>query len=186
MKKLSLLSAVFAMAIFGGASAANITIYYSPTCPHCHNARDFIGSALVYEYPSLRVDAVNVMEPENMQEFRAAMEKCKSESGGVPLIVIGDECVHGYANVLDDEIRKHVEVGMSDSEKNAAADIRKEMTADAQKVRDANPDRANAITERSANDQKKTDAGGGAIYFYAILLALVLGLGFVLIRKGKK
>ncbi len=185
MKKLSFLSAIFTMAIFGGASAANITLYYSPSCPHCHHAREFIDSTLVYEYPSLEVEAVNVMEQENLPSFQAMLEKCKFDSGGVPVLVIGDECVQGYAPVLDDEIRKHVEVGMSDSEKNGATQIREEMKTDAQKVRDAHPERANVVAERAASVQKKTEAGSSSIYFYGILIVLVLGLGFVLLRGNK-
>ncbi|MDR0727050.1 MAG: hypothetical protein LBF37_03220 [Rickettsiales bacterium] len=185
MKK-SFLSAILAMAIFGTASAADVTLYYSPTCPHCHHAREFISSTLVYEYPSVKVEAVNVMEPENLPAFQAALEKCKYESGGVPLIIIGDECMQGYAEVLNNDMRKHVEVGMSDSEKNAAVEIRKEMTTDAQKVRDAHPERATAVAERGAVAQKRTEAGNSSIYFYAILIVLVLGLGFVLLRGNKK
>ena len=62
MKKLSFLSAVLGLTFVGAASAADITIYYSPSCPHCHHARDFISNTLVYEYPELKVTAVNVME----------------------------------------------------------------------------------------------------------------------------
>ena len=51
MKKLSLLSAVLGLGFMGTASAADVTIYYSPSCPHCHHARDFAINTLVYEYP---------------------------------------------------------------------------------------------------------------------------------------
>ena len=46
MKTLSIISAACGIAFMGAASAANITIYYSPTCPHCHHARDFINNNL--------------------------------------------------------------------------------------------------------------------------------------------
>ena len=32
------------------ANAADITIFYSPSCPHCHHARDFFKNELIYEY----------------------------------------------------------------------------------------------------------------------------------------
>ena len=54
MKKLSALIAMCGLAFVGAASAADITVYYSPTCPHCHHARDFIAQNLVYEYPTPR------------------------------------------------------------------------------------------------------------------------------------
>jgi glutaredoxin len=187
MKKSILLSTVFAMAMIGAASAANVTIYYSPTCPHCHNARDFIGNKMAYEYPSVGIEAVNVMEQENLPAFQDVLIKCKYESGGVPVIVIGEECFQGYAPMMDDDLRKAAEVGLSEEEKGGAAEIRKEMENDAQKFRDAHADRSDAIKERGAAVQKKIENDGGkAIYFYAVLAALVLGLGFVLVRKGRK
>ena len=54
MKKASILSAVMGLAFIGSASAADITVYYSPSCPHCHHARDFISNALIYEYPTIK------------------------------------------------------------------------------------------------------------------------------------
>ena len=70
MKKLSFLSALFGLTFIGAASAADITVYYSPTCPHCHHAREFIEGTLVYEYPELKVTLVNVMEPSNTDKFQ--------------------------------------------------------------------------------------------------------------------
>ena len=66
MKKLSIVSAVMGLAFVGAASAADITVYYSPTCPHCHHARDFISNNLVYEYPMIKVTEVNVMDQANL------------------------------------------------------------------------------------------------------------------------
>ena len=90
MKKLSFLSAVLGLTFAGAASAADITIYYSPSCPHCHHAREFISNTLVYEYPELKVTAVNVMDQANLPVFQEALKKCEFESGGVPVMVIGD------------------------------------------------------------------------------------------------
>ena len=70
MKKTSVISAMMGLAFIGSASAADITVYYSPTCPHCHHARDFISSALVYEYPTIKVTEVNVMDEKNMPKFK--------------------------------------------------------------------------------------------------------------------
>ena len=72
MKKTSFLSAILGLSFIGAASAADITVYYSPSCPHCHHARGFISSTLVYEYPELKVTEVNVMDQANMEKFQAA------------------------------------------------------------------------------------------------------------------
>jgi len=52
---MKLLSFIGSLLIIGSASAADITIYYSPTCPHCHHARAFIDNELVYEYKTIKV-----------------------------------------------------------------------------------------------------------------------------------
>ena len=77
MKMSKLLVAVMGAVFIGNANAADITIYYSPTCPHCHHARDFISSALIYEYGDLKVTEVNVMNPDNRPAFADALKKCE-------------------------------------------------------------------------------------------------------------
>ena len=47
MKKLSFLFALVGLVFTGAASAADITLYYSPYCPHCHHARDFFVNRIV-------------------------------------------------------------------------------------------------------------------------------------------
>ena len=189
----SVLGAMFV----GSAVAADITIYYSPTCPHCHHAREFISQNLVYEYPELKVTTVNVMESANRPEFTAALEKCKYESGGVPVMVIGEKCFQGYAESMADDVRAAVAADMDDAAKAVAAENKKSMESDADAFRTAHADRATAIVEReivaeSADEaQKKTDTAhakksDSGWVFYAILIVLVLGLGFVLTRKGNK
>ena len=51
MKKMSFVFALFGFLFIGAASAADVTLYYSPSCPHCHHARDFFVNRVVYEYP---------------------------------------------------------------------------------------------------------------------------------------
>ncbi len=36
MKKSTLMSTLAAMTMVGTASAADVVLYYSPSCPHCH------------------------------------------------------------------------------------------------------------------------------------------------------
>ena len=108
MKTLSMVLAAAGIAFAGAASAANITVYYSPTCPHCHHARDFISNNLVYEYPNLTVSEVNVMVPENAKVVDEAFKKCEYESRGVPLIVVGEKCFQGYADFMQQDLRDAV------------------------------------------------------------------------------
>ncbi len=189
MKKLSFLAAFFGLAFIGAASAANITVYYSPTCPHCHHAREFIEGTLVYEYPEITVSNVNVMEQANLPKFQDTLAKCEYESGGVPVIVIGEKCFQGYADFMQAELREAVEADMSDAQKQTAAENKNAMAENADEFKAANAKRANAVSEYNAAAvvEKKTE-GESNLLFYGLLIALVAALGFVLIKKdgGKK
>lgn len=191
MKKLSIVSMLFGLLIAGNASAADITVYYAPSCPHCHHARDFISNTLIYEYPELKVTMVDVTKPQHRNMFKSALEKCGLTSGGVPVLVVGDKCEQGYADFMQDTLRKHIEVDLSDAQKQTAADNKKAMTTDADKFKSDNPDRKNAISEYSAEisdasaGQKKNNGDNGLIWLGALLVLLVAGLGYVLVRKDK-
>lgn len=189
MKKLSILSAVFGLVFAGAASAANITIYHSPACQHCHHARDFFKNYLVYEYPTLTITEVNVMDETNRQMFTDALAKCEYASGGVPVIVVGDKCFQGYADFMQDELRTAVEVDMSDSDKATAAENRKAMESDADGFRNTNASRADAITQYKPDAQKKTDDVAGTsntnLYWYILLIVGAIVLVGVLARRKK-
>ena len=207
MKTLSILSAACGVVFMGAASAANITVYYSPTCPHCHHARDFIENTLIYEYPQLTVTEIDVMNGENLPLFQDALAKCEYESGGVPVLVIGEKCFQGYADSMQDELRDAVAVDLSDEDKAVAAENKKAMEENADAFKQEHADRLNAISEykkpestsESAepvaensdaapqqNNEAAKPAGSSSIWFYALLVALVAALGFVLVGTGKK
>ena len=191
MKKLSILSALTGLVFCGAASAADITMYYSPTCPHCHHAREFFVNKIVYEYPDVRVVQVNVMDQTNLPMFQKVLEKCNYDSGGVPVIVVGDKCFQGYAEFMDQELRDAVEMDMSDGDKKQAAENKKALEADPDGYRAKHSDRQQAISEynaaaAAAAETEKKNNNGSSIYFYALLIVLVAALGFVLVRKDKK
>lgn len=191
MKKLSFLFALVGLVFTGAASAADITLYYSPYCPHCHHARDFFVNRIVYEYPDVRVVQVNVMDQKNLPQFQDVLKKCKYDSGGVPVIVVGDKCFQGYADFMQQELRDAVEVDMDAAAKDKAAENKKAMDTDPENFKSKHPDRQNAITEYNpdehvAENEKKNDRTHSTIYFYALLVVLVVALGIVLVRKDKK
>lgn len=200
MKKLSILSALLGLAFVGVASAANITIYHSPHCPHCHHAREFIASTLIYEYPELTVTEVNVTDPANREKFQEALKKCEFESGGVPVLVIGDKCEQGYADFMQDTLRQHIEVDLTDEQKATAAENKKALAADAEKFKAEHSDRTSAITEYKtaasaaeapaadtpAVEAVKKNSEANAFGFWILLIVLVAGLGYILVRGDKK
>lgn len=185
MKKIIL--GLIGLSFIGDAFAANITLYYSPTCPHCHHAREFISNSLVYEYPELQVTAVNVMQEQNRDAFMDALKKCEYTSGGVPVLVIGEKCFQGYGDFMANDLRAAIGVDLSDAQKSVAAANKAAMDKDADAFRAQHTERADAIVERVATDaQKKIEKSDKGWVFYAILIALVVGLGAVLGRKGNK
>lgn len=189
MKKLSVLSAIFGLAFIGAASAANVTLYYSPTCPHCHHAREFIEGTLVYEYPTISVTQVNVMDEANLPAFQEVLKKCEYESGGVPVMVIGEKCFQGYADFMQDELRTAVEADLSASDKEQAAENKQAMAQNAEQFKAEHTERANVVVEHdaaaAAEAAQKADAKHSNLWFYGLLIVLVAALGFVLVRKKK-
>ena len=190
MKKLSFLFALVGLVFTGAASAADITLYYSPYCPHCHHARDFFVNRIVYEYPDVRVVQVNVMDQKNLPQFQDVLKKCKYDNGGVPVIVVGDKCFQGYADFMQQELRDAIEVDLSDADKKQAAENKKALDENPDDFKRKHADRQGAITEynaaqENADAEKKSDAAS-PVYFYVLLIVLVAALAFVLVRKDKK
>ena len=162
MKITKILFALICGAFIGGANAADISIFYSPTCPHCHHARDFISSTLIYEYNDLKVTEVNVTNVDNRQAFVDALFKCGYQKGGVPVIVIGDvskkdgfKCFQGYADSMQNDLRSAVEMDLTVEQKNAAAGNKAEMTKNKDAFVTAHADRKSAIKE--IEPQKKNN-----------------------------
>ncbi|MCL2331537.1 MAG: hypothetical protein FWC61_03270 [Proteobacteria bacterium] len=184
MRKL-ILTSVMAMATFGAFAAADMTIYYSPTCPHCHHARDFTSQYLVYEYPTLKVTNVDVTNQANYPAFQKVIKDCGYDSGGVPIVVINGKCFQGFGTpeTTGNEFRGTLDAGLTADEKATAAANRAEMAANPDQYRSRHADRLNAITEQAGQPEKKTENSG--LVFWAVLGVLVVALGFVLLRKKK-
>ena len=188
MKKLSVLSAFLGIIFCGVASAANVDLYYSPSCPHCHHARDFFVNKMIYEYPNLRVVQINVMNKDNLPKFREVLKKCNYKNGGVPVIVVGDKCFQGYADFMQQELRDAVEVDLSDADKKVAADNKKALDKNPEDFKKKHADRQKAISEYSTTaeetvTEKKNDQNS-SVYFYILLAVLVIALGAVLVKKN--
>ncbi|MFQ6778277.1 MAG: glutaredoxin family protein [Alphaproteobacteria bacterium] len=192
-KLLSLLGALF----IGNAMAADITIYYSPTCPHCHHAREFTKNNFIYEYPTISVTEIDVTNDANKQAFVDVLVKCKYQSGGVPVITIGDKCYQGFGESMADEMREAISVDLTDEAKNKAKEIKEEIAKDGDAYRSAHATEAAPIKEYTSSeneDEKKNDQSatvksgddGTTAYFWGFLAVLVIALGVVMARSNKK
>lgn len=184
MKKLFLLSFVWSLFVIGSVNAADITIYYSPTCPHCHHALQFFTNELVYEYKTLKINPINVMDEKNLPAFKTALEKCKYDNGGVPLIMVGEKCFQGFGPKDKQVLQDAVAVDLSAQEKtNAAANI-KAFNENPEKFREENSDRANVISGIYDTDQKKNE--GGSINKTFVIIAILAVVSLVVLKKKRK
>ena len=134
--------------------AADITIFYSPSCPHCHHARDFIKNELIYEYDDLKVTEINATLSENRQTFIDALKKCEYTSGGVPVLVIGDKCFQGYGKSSDDSIRAAIEIDYTNAQKESANANRAAIKENRDAFVSSHASRTNAIVDRDALKKK--------------------------------
>lgn len=155
MKLSNLFFAICCGVFANAANAANITIFYAPTCPHCHHARDFISNTLIYEYDELLVEEVNVANVDNRQAFVDALYKCGYHKGGVPVIVIGEKCFQGYSDASQADLRAAIEIDLTDAQKSAATENRNQMAQNKDAFVAAHPDRKNAVSEKDT--QKKNN-----------------------------
>ncbi len=185
MKLLKLLFAFICGAFIGNANAADITIYYSPTCPHCHHARNFIENTLIYEYADLKVSEVNVANRDNYQAFVDALHKCDYTTGGVPVLVIGEKCFQGYADSMQSDLRAAVEADLDDAQKQAAAVNRAEFEKDSAAFVAAHSDRKNAISDADVKKKISNKSNMPDILLYGFMILLLIGLGVVLFKKQK-
>jgi len=193
MKK-TILSVFAAFGFIGLANAADITIYYSPTCPHCHHARDYTQNNFIYEYPTINVTMVDVTVPEHRAMFIDVLKQCDFASGGVPVIKIGEKCFQGFAENMADDLRTAIEVDLDDAAKKSAANVKSAIAADGAKYRNDNPTPVATISEYTADTtapdaEKKTNASDNklASWLLAILaLAVLLFSVSVANKKSKK
>jgi len=161
-------AAAFAFIANNALAAQNIDIYYSPTCPHCHHALEYIDSELKPEYKDLKVNEINVMDQSNRDAFIAVLKKCDYQSGGVPVMVVNGKCFQGYAEFMNKDIKAALgEPDVKQADQTAAA-----------------TDSANALPPEqlpSASGNTNT-----ATMLYILLGVLLVGLGFVVFGRKKK
>lgn len=191
--KTAFLSALLGLCFVGAATAADMTIYYSPTCPHCHHAKDFTNNNFIYEYPTMNVTLVDVTVPENRALFIDVLKTCNFSSGGVPVIKIGEKCFQGFGEGMADEMRAAIEVDLSADAKKSAADVKKAIADNGDKYRDEHPTPVANVSEYTApaaadDAEKKTNASDNklASWTLGILAFIVLMFSVSMARRKSK
>jgi hypothetical protein len=101
MPRRALAALVLALAALGAAAQAServdAYVFWAEGCPHCLRAIDFL-KRLEGEEPRLRAHYLEVSrDAANQAAFTAVVESIALEEPGVPLIVVGDAVMVGYA-----------------------------------------------------------------------------------------
>ena len=86
-------------------------LFYSESCPHCHEAMPFIES-LEKEFPDIEFNKLEVSaHPEHLAVFNKKMEKLGTQAGGVPTFVFRDKYVVGFKKgAFEEKIRAMITV----------------------------------------------------------------------------
>ena len=179
------------MGLISVANAADVTIYYSPTCPHCHHARDFFENEAIYEYDTMKVTEVNVMMEQNRQEFFDTLKKCEYDNGGVPVIIVGEKCFQGYSDAMQKDIRAAIEVDLTADQKKQAEENKKEFDKNKTDFVEKHSARKSAVIEKVNNSSKKkvavkkTNSNITDVALFGLFGLLLVGLLIVVFKKQK-
>ncbi|MEA3449838.1 MAG: DUF2330 domain-containing protein, partial [Patescibacteria group bacterium] len=75
-----------------------VDFFTGENCPHCDKAKSFLNK-LEYSHPYLKINSYEIYNNEdNNKLYQQAVAKNQISSAGVPLIIIGDEYVLGFAS----------------------------------------------------------------------------------------
>lgn len=76
--------------------SATLYLFSKAGCPHCAREKDFL-LRLKAEQPALLIHELEIGDkPQNLEAFRAVIDRAKIANPGVPLTVIGETVIEGY------------------------------------------------------------------------------------------
>ncbi|MFA5029228.1 MAG: hypothetical protein WC518_00575 [Patescibacteria group bacterium] len=88
------------------AEAAEVNLFYSPTCPHCTKERAFLD-VIENKYPQIKVNRFNVTEAgsvDKLKEFYGKYKVPEDSWGLVPVTFIADKFFLGFSDSTAKEI----------------------------------------------------------------------------------
>ena len=75
-------------------------LFYSPTCPHCHQVMNEDLPPLERKYgEQLQILEVNTSTAEGQELFYAALAHFQIDSAGVPMMIVGDIVLRGSREI---------------------------------------------------------------------------------------
>lgn len=101
-----LLALLFSVIASGGGLAQNAVVrailFYSPSCPHCHQVIDQDLPPLMDQYgQQLDIVGINISQAEGQALFQAALQMygIPMDQAGVPLLIVGDNVLIGSLEI---------------------------------------------------------------------------------------
>src|SRR4030066_981739 len=89
---------IFSFRIFAVENTVNIYFFWAETCPHCAKEKIFLNN-LKKEDPNIIVNNYEVSENQkNSELLKVIGEKHNINVAGVPITIIGKDCLTGYLN----------------------------------------------------------------------------------------
>jgi glutaredoxin len=176
MKKILLLLFILILPVLVFAQDAGkkkAYFFYLDTCPHCHNVDNYFQSNGIYDkYDISKMDASNPFNANLLEKFYAASGD--PNGGGVPAVAFADKFMVGDQPIINNFVK---EIETSDNA-NVLPDPSK-ITADSNAE-------AQDSSNQSNSDEPATPNGNNKNYFPAILTALIVIVGGILIFINRK
>jgi len=86
----------------------NIYLFWGNGCPHCAKEKAFLAETLP-NYQNVKLNDYEVYNSQtNIKLMQEAADKLNIEANGVPLLIIGDEAIVGYASSMSDKIETRI------------------------------------------------------------------------------
>src|SRR5262249_34587679 len=122
--------------------------------------------------------------PENRGAFERALKKCKLDSYGIPLVVIGEKCFQGFGKgTSEKEFRDALNLGLGASEQEIVAQAAAALAANPEQVRKENAERI--ARARAENITVEKQGGNGILYGLLGVLGAALFAVLLFPRKRK-
>lgn len=108
-----LLICIFALIIIISKSASGndkkieMVLFYSPSCPHCHNAIEFLKK-IEPQYKDLKITKYDTSKRSGANYYFHYTKKLGIDSTGVPLAIFGDKYELGFGSE-DTTGKKYIE-----------------------------------------------------------------------------
>ncbi|MGN0929892.1 MAG: hypothetical protein ACI4N3_04590 [Alphaproteobacteria bacterium] len=92
----AILTTIFLISKSARGSDVEMILFYSPSCPHCHAAMEFLDNKVAPKYPELKITKHNTSTRVGVNYYLYYKKKLNFDGNGVPVAVFGDKYEIGF------------------------------------------------------------------------------------------